>query len=99
MKAARAKVDAEGCCRSCGNTFQVEAAHILSRARISPGPAEDPRNIVPLGGNQGCACHRSFDEGSLDILPYLSLEEQAYVVSLVGIAEAYRRTTGERVAA
>ena len=42
----------------------------------------------------------TFDQGTgLDLLPLLSLDEQSYVVGLVGIAEAYRRTTGERMAA
>lgn len=97
-RAAREKVDAEGC-RVCGSRFAVEAAHIVSRARLGPGPAEDPLNIVPLCGNQGCDAHRSFDEGSLDLLPFLSLEEQGYVAKLVGIAEAFQRTTNARLVA
>jgi hypothetical protein len=98
MRAGRAKAEAEGC-RICGGTFGVEAAHILARARIKPGPAEDPRNIVGLCGNLGCAAHRSFDEGTLNLLPYLTLEEQAFAVELVGIAEAYQRITNTRLAA
>jgi hypothetical protein len=95
MRAGRAKAEEQGC-RACGSRFNVEAAHIISRARCRPGPAEDPRNIIGLCGHMGCGAHRSFDEGVLDILPLLSLDEQSYIVGLVGIAEAYRRATGAR---
>ena len=96
-KEARAKVDRDGC-RLCGSYFAVEAAHLIARSRITTG-GEDPRNIVPLCGNRGCEAHRSFDEGRLDILPYLTREEQAYAVELVGLAEAYQRLTNTRLAA
>jgi cytochrome c553 len=93
-EAARAKVEAEVRCRVCQYSA-LDAAHIIPRSRVSPGPGEDPRNIVPL-----CRmCHAAYDQGTLDILPYLSREEQAYAVELVGLAEAYRRTTNERLAA
>ena len=95
MSAGRAKAEAEGC-RICGSTFAVESAHVIARSRISPGPAEDTLNIVGLCGFRGCDAHRSFDEGRLDLLPYLTREEQAYAVELVGLAEAYRRITGSR---
>jgi hypothetical protein len=98
MAAARAKAEEQGC-RICGSTFTVEAAHILSRARIKPGPAEDLRNIVGLCGFRGCDAHRSFDEGSLDLLPFLTFAEQAYAVELVGMAEAFQRITNTRLAA
>jgi len=92
---AWAKVRDEGMCRACGSTQIVDPAHIVPRARVTNG-GEDPRNIIPL-----CRlCHMTFDQGTgLDVLPLLSLDEQSYVVGLVGIAEAYRRTTGERMAA
>jgi hypothetical protein len=98
MAAARRKAEEEGC-RLCGSTFAVEAAHVLSRARIKPGPAEDLRNIVGLCGHLGCDAHRSFDEGTLDLLPYLTNVEQAYAVELVGICEAFQRITHQRLAA
>lgn len=91
--AARAKVDREPC-RVCLGPF-VDAAHIIPRSRVKPGPGEDPKNIVPL-----CrVCHAAYDQGKLDLLPYLTREEQAYAVELVGLAEAYQRTTNERLAA
>jgi hypothetical protein len=98
MRAGRAKAEEQGC-RCCGSRFNVEAAHVLPRSRISPGPAEDPRNIIGLCGHMGCGAHRSFDEGVLDILPFLTREEQAYAVELVGLAEAYQRLTNVRLAA
>jgi hypothetical protein len=51
-----------------------------------------------LCGQLGCDAHRSFDEGTLDILPLLTREEQSYAVLLVGLHEAYRRLTNSRVA-
>ena len=89
---AWAKAREEGCCRACGSTQIIDAAHIIARSRVTKG-GEDPRNIVPL-----CRlCHMQADQGTgLDLLPYLTLEEQAYAVSLVGIAEAYRRICGTR---
>jgi predicted restriction endonuclease len=85
----------EGQCRNCGASEILDPAHVIPRSRISSG-GEDPRNIVPL-----CRlCHMTFDQGTgLDILPLLSLDEQSYIVGLVGIAEAYRRATGERTVA
>jgi hypothetical protein len=35
----------------------------------------------------------------MDLLPYLLRDEQAYAVELVGLYEAYRRTTNERLVA
>jgi hypothetical protein len=92
--AFREKVDREGNrCRVCRQT-PADAAHIIPRSRIGPGPAEDPRNCVPL-----CRIHhRLYDDGggALDLLPYLDRREQAYAVELVGLEEARRRLTGER---
>lgn len=94
-KPAREKVAAEGRCRACAGGSIIDAAHIIPRSRVQAGPGEDPRNIVPL-----CRfCHGLFDSNRLDITGLLSHEEQAYAVSLVGIAEAMRRLTGDRMAA
>lgn len=96
--AAHEKVKAEAICRVCSlgagsMTIPVDPAHIIPRSRVKPGPGEDPRNICPLCRD----CHRAFDEGKLDLLPYLTRDEQAYAVELVGLYEAYRRTTNERL--
>lgn len=91
--AARAKVDDEGACRVCGqlSPVRVEAAHIIARGRV-PGPeAMDPLNIVPLCGEH----HAAYDHRQLDLLPYLTVEEQAFAVYCArGIAPATKRITG-----
>lgn len=99
--AARAKVAEERICRVCAlgeyiiTSVPLDAAHIIPRSRVKPGPGEDPRNVVPL-----CRlCHAAYDECRLDLLPFLSLEEQAFAVGLVGMHEAYRRVTNQRVIA
>jgi hypothetical protein len=80
-----------GRCRVC-NQGPVDPAHIVPRARVRPGPAEDERNCVPL-----CRLHHGlYDSSRLDLLPYLTRAEQAYAVELVGLEEARRRLTGER---
>ena len=51
---------------------------------------EDPRNIVPL-----CSpCHGDHHGmKGLELLSNLRRDEQQYIVGLVGLGEAYRRTT------
>lgn len=96
----REKVEREAICRVCslGAGFvpvPLDAAHIIPRSRVKPGIGEDPRNCCPL-----CRpCHTAYDAGRLDLLPYLTREEQAYAVELVGLYEAFRRTTNERLPA
>jgi predicted HNH restriction endonuclease len=91
--AARAKVADEGRCRRCGTTAYLEAAHVIPRSAVKPGPGEDERNIVPL-----CApCHREQHGGRLELLPLLSLSEQGYIAELVGLARALRYTTVEHL--
>ena len=87
-RAAVAKKEREGCCRVCGTTRELECAHIVPRSQVTVG-GEDPRNIIIL-----CApCHRAQHAGRLELLGYLTYEEQGYVASLVGLYEAMRRTT------
>lgn len=49
--------------------------------------------VVPLCQN----CHLAYDAHKLDLLPYLTNEEQASAVAAVGIVRAVRRLTGEVV--
>lgn len=94
-RAMRAKVDREGCCRICGSISQIQAAHIIPRSRVRAGDGEHPDNCVPL-----CRiCHTGYDIGGRDLLPFLSVQEQAYAVGLVGLEEARRRITNQRDAA
>lgn len=88
--AAQDKVAREGRCRVCGEEHGLEAAHIISR-RHDPSAIVNPSAIVPLCRR----CHAKYDHGrdGLELLPYLTLAEQAYAVGLVGIERALRRTT------
>jgi hypothetical protein len=91
------KVREEGQCRACGSSQLLDPAHLIPRSRLGFAPgAEDPRIVVPL-----CRlCHQQHDHSSgLDLLPVLTLDEQAFAVELVGIAEAYQRVTGSRLVA
>lgn len=82
------KVCDEGRCRNCHSGANLDPAHVIPRSR---GADNDPLGVIPL-----CRiCHSAYDSGRLDILPVLTIPEQTYAVSLVGIAEAYRRTTAE----
>jgi 5-methylcytosine-specific restriction endonuclease McrA len=86
---AAVKVVEEGRCRSCGAVGALDPAHVIPRSAVKPGPGEDPRNVIPL-----CrACHNATHHQLLELLPLLSLEEQAYAVGLVGIERARRYTT------
>lgn len=90
--AARAKVDREARCRVCGTPWGVEAAHIIPRSRVSPGPGEDERNIVPL-----CrGCHAEFDGHRLALGAFLTRDELGYAAGLVGEFEADRRINKRR---
>jgi predicted restriction endonuclease len=85
---AHAKVLSEGQCRYCASPRGLDPAHLVPRSRATAG-VMDPRNIVPL-----CRTHHTlFDAGRLEILGSLSLDEQSFIVGLVGIEEARRRTT------
>ncbi len=103
--AAREKVARERVCRVCGldgmpvsGGGRIEAAHLAPR-RYDPldpatgGQRVDPGNIVPL-----CqAHHEAFDAHRLDLLPYVTAEEQAVCVAAMGgIIQAYQRLTGAR---
>jgi hypothetical protein len=90
-----AKVDREGTCRVGGSLHQIpEAAHIIQRSRIPSDDAMHADNCIPLCRK----CHTEYDAGTLDLLPYLSLGEQAYITWLVGIVAAFRRSTGRDTA-
>jgi hypothetical protein len=51
-------------CIICGATHRIDPAHLIPR---SLGGCGDPLCVVPL-----CrGCHRAYDQGRLDLLPYL----------------------------
>ena len=72
----------------------IEPAHLIPRRMLVEGQ-EDPRAVVPL-----CpACHRLFDSGELDLLPYLEPAfrvELAFAVERFGLISTLRRVTNER---
>lgn len=89
-KAQRDKVRHMSClvCRS----QPVDPAHIIPR---SLGGDDDPRCVIPLCRR----CHRSYDEGGLDLEPFLEplwRSERAYAVLLVGAEAARRRVSNSR---
>lgn len=92
--AMREKCDTEEVCRVCRHGLP-EAAHIIPRSRVGAGPGEDAKNCCPLCRE----CHAAYDQGRLDLLPYLERDEQAYAVELVGLFEAYRRISNDRLVA
>ena len=95
-KEARAKVEDEGECRSCGVldgeryfgniglvVARLEAAHLWPRSR---GGLQEPDGIVPLCGE----CHRLFDSHRLDLLSVLRPVEQTELVRQAGGIETAR---------
>lgn len=92
---ARLKIQGEGACRVCGlrpASFELEAMHTIGRKHdreVRPGVFYvNPADVIP-----GCrACHVAYDKREVDILPVLTLAEQASAVRHVGIEAARRRT-------
>lgn len=94
--AGRAKVEAEGRCRSCGAMWSLETAHIIGRSRdrrVGGIAVVDEDSVIPL-----CrGCHEAYDQADLDILPVLTVAEQARAVQDAGgMITALRRVTNER---
>ena len=89
---ARAKIDDEGVCRVCESAQAPQAAHIVGRAYDPSDGKVRPVDVVPLCPN----CHLEYDGRGLDLLPYLSYEEQAAAVEHLGIVRALHRLSGKR---
>lgn len=93
-----------GPCRICGSP-DGELAHTINRAkqdelRVGPRGGEylwvNPHSVLPLCGDFfGVGHHKQYDAGELDILAYLTLEEQLNAVRAAGgIFLAMQRLTG-----
>lgn len=83
--AARAKVNREGQCRVCGRaTPYLEAAHVVPR---SIGGRQSADSIIPLCPED----HRLYDSLQIDLLGYLTREEEVEAVRVLGIERARRR--------
>lgn len=97
MNEAREKVELEGECRFCGEpAHRCDAAHLWDRSLGATGFSESAL-VVPLcsmikGGN---GCHDLYDAHRLNLLPYLTIDEQVAVVRAAGsLRRAYNRVTG-----
>jgi hypothetical protein len=92
-RAQRAKVARQGCI-VCGGR-PVDPAHLIPR---SLGGCDEPDCVVPLERR----CHRSYDRGELDLLPYLEPRyrtELAHGLVHLGLLGLLRRVSGTRWAA
>lgn len=93
MNAARAKVEREGRCRVCGTegVDRLDAAHVWDRSQGGPG-FDDPDAIVPLCSaiKGGAGCHDAYDAHELDLLPYMTTDEQVALVRYAGSIERAR---------
>jgi hypothetical protein len=82
-------------CRVCASHSNVELAHVIGRARdrrqgnVATVEAD---SIVPLCREH----HQAYDAHVLDLLPYLSLAEQARAVLDAGGLELARRRISGR---
>lgn len=96
----KAKVDREG------PRLDRSFAFVRELFGDQPLGITDPAHITPRphGGcdSEHCVCplprllHDLYDEGKLDLLPWLTEEEQAHAASHGGLLKALKRTTGER---
>jgi hypothetical protein len=105
--AARAKVEAEGCCRVCGVDVLdlLVAAHITGRVSdrltLDGEPVEtrkwkvEPDRIVTLcrSRDRVKGCHEKYDDHELSILSVLHLHEQIQAVRDAGGLELARKRT------
>lgn len=98
---AREKVDRQGVCafgRAGGCEGRLEAAHVVGRVHDVAPAVRDPEmgsyyvhpdRVVPACSKH----HRAYDAGELDLVEFLSTEEQVQAVADAGsIVAALRRT-------
>lgn len=97
------KVQIEGSCRVCGRTRweeKLEAAHVIGRAKADETHPDGSGRLIVRGVDVVplcAACHRIYDARTLDLLPYLTGEEQARAVQVAGgILSALHRLTGRQ---
>jgi ferredoxin len=83
-------------CIVCGECVgYCDPAHVIPRAVTSVDAANDVRAVVPLCPIE----HRAYDEGRLDLSPYLEprwRDSAEWAVGAVGLFAALRQITGER---
>ena len=79
-------------CIVCSADRRIDPAHLISR---SLGGCGDALCVVPACRR----CHRAYDRGELDLLPYLEpvwRPQLAHAVGHVGLIGALRRISGGR---
>jgi hypothetical protein len=79
-------------CIVCGTDRRIDPAHLIAR---SLGGCDDALCVVPACRR----CHRAYDRGELDLLPYLEpvwRAQLAHAVGHVGLIGALRRISGNR---
>jgi len=88
-------IEASDPCRICGSQGRTERAHVSGRTydeRTGKGRWKvHPLDIVPLCGPalDTASCHYGVDHGQIDLLPFLTVDEQVRVVQhLLGIENA-----------
>lgn len=105
---ARGKVTRERVCRltdaaeygDCAG--KVEAAHLIARAYDRPSEDDPqgvpiPRVVAPAETVPLCTVHhQAYDAHEVDLIPFLTLQEQAAAVRLVGLVRALQRLSGGR---
>lgn len=77
-------------CIVCAATHRIDPAHLIPR---SLGGCGDALCVVALCRR----CHRAYDQGQLDLLPYLEPAwrvQLAHAVGHVGLIGALRRVSG-----
>jgi hypothetical protein len=83
-------------CIVCGEySGSCHPAHVIDRATVSQEAADDVRAVVALCFPD----HRAYDEGRLDLLPYLEphwRDSLEWAVRAVGLLRALRRITNQR---
>jgi hypothetical protein len=71
----------------------AEPAHLVDRSLVAD--LDDPRAVIPLGRH----CHRLYDEGGLDLLPFLEpayREHLAFAVERHGLLRTLLRVTNRQ---
>jgi len=87
--AQRAKVQRQGCRITGEHGGHVHPAHVCDRGL---GGCDHEDCVIGLRADY----HRLYDMQQLDVLPHLTKDEQAHLVSHVGLISALEQSTGER---
>jgi hypothetical protein len=87
--AQRKKVKRQGCRITGEHGGHVHPAHVCDRGL---GGCEHEDCVIGLRADY----HRLYDMQKIDVLPHLTKEEQAHLVSHVGLISALEQSTGER---